>query len=356
MYCDKRLSILIKMECSCIPASRSPQTLGISQQNLVRWLILGWLRTASHASYQGVSTNFVKQLFCIVCKFLDGNVIYEQSLVGSKWRGPQASHPQQLSQIWVGYSKSLWSSGSGNKWVHHFYYPTDPSLVYLLQLAIRVLYFTWQEIELIKGVFQKLMKILVGNKAFENLSVFLISPVTRGGRKLVVEFIVKFLRSIKNWLGSPRREKDWSMLRTALHTRNDDSLSADWKILFAVWSLKGSLWIFKFLKFTNFDFIFTIKVCENLICEKSLENCCQEWCGSRKSKFSFSVLKSGSFNKILASYVRWLQPLTKIKSIRRSLNQSHTVLFQTEITIRNNPFLVFYWNRLETSLTNFKYF
>ncbi len=63
------------------------------------------------------------------------------------------------------------------------------------------------------------------------------------------------------------------MFRTALHTRNDDSLSADWKILFAVWTLKGSLWIFKFWKFTNFDFIFTTKFVnllrENLIfCEK----------------------------------------------------------------------------------------
>jgi hypothetical protein len=48
--------------------------------------------------------------------------------------------------------------------------------------------------ELIEGLFPKLMKILVPNKAFENLSVFLISPVTRGGRKLVVEFIVKSLR------------------------------------------------------------------------------------------------------------------------------------------------------------------
>jgi hypothetical protein len=57
------------------------------------------------------------------------------------------------------------------------------------------------------------------------------------------------------------------MLRTALHTKNDDSLSADWKILFAVWTLKGSLWIFKFLKLNIFDFILQLKFVNYLICE-----------------------------------------------------------------------------------------
>jgi hypothetical protein len=51
--------------------------------------------------------------------------------------------------------------------------------------------------ELIEGLFLKLTKILVGNKAFENLSVFLISPVTRGGKKLVVEFKISEVTSMK---------------------------------------------------------------------------------------------------------------------------------------------------------------
>ncbi len=172
MYCDKRPSILIKMECPCIPASRAPQALGISQPNLVWWLILGCLRTALLASSQVVSTNFVKKLFCNVCKFLDRNVIYGQFLVGSKCRVAQASHSQQLYQVWLRYPKSLWSSGSGNKRVHHFYYPTDASLVGLFVTASYqgiVLYMTRNE--LIEGLFPKLTKILERNKAFENLSV-----------------------------------------------------------------------------------------------------------------------------------------------------------------------------------------
>ncbi len=54
-----------------------------------------------------------------------------------------------------------------------FFYPTDPSLVGLFITASYqdiVLYMTRNE--LIEGLFPKLTKILVGNKAFEILSVF----------------------------------------------------------------------------------------------------------------------------------------------------------------------------------------
>jgi hypothetical protein len=48
------------------------------------------------------------------------NVIYGHSLVGSRVRGPQVSHSKQPYQIWLSYFKRFWSSGSGNKRVHHF--------------------------------------------------------------------------------------------------------------------------------------------------------------------------------------------------------------------------------------------
>jgi hypothetical protein len=107
----KNLNICDFRHNSYILSWRTPQPFEVSQPNLVWLLRIRCSRTALLASHQGVSINYAKQL-CIIG--LDFIVIYGHPLIGSKYRGPRASHSQQPYQVFLRYLKRLWSSGSGN--------------------------------------------------------------------------------------------------------------------------------------------------------------------------------------------------------------------------------------------------
>ncbi len=53
--------------------------------------------------------------------FLSGSV-HKLRLIGRECHGPRASYFQQPYQVWLMYLQRLWSSGGGNKRVHHLYY------------------------------------------------------------------------------------------------------------------------------------------------------------------------------------------------------------------------------------------
>jgi hypothetical protein len=117
-----------KIVDSSVLTSRIQQPFVIIQPNFVEMLEMSCWRTEALVSSQGVSINYdsLWKLKEIIKRFY--SVIYGQFLVGSWYLSPPATHSQHLYQIWLDYNKRPLSSGSGNRWVHHFLHDKGVSI------------------------------------------------------------------------------------------------------------------------------------------------------------------------------------------------------------------------------------